>query len=238
LQKDFQMSNPTIVQKDFLMAFRAYDTEEVQAKDEAGNLKFADNGEPVMVKVKVKTRENFTVSAPVPTAEGIVAALQGPNLALRDLLVSHVHSLIAAQLRAQVDAEVNPANSADEIDYAKLDLAAIAAMKPEERSSAKFKFTDELKALFSDTFVSVMSTAGLLASERGVKVAEAFCKLYAGFRSNDKALERFQQRLAEFTELLNAEQLEELSQVLEHLDSTAVKYLAAINANLDDILGS
>jgi flagellin-specific chaperone FliS len=83
-----------------------------------------------------------------------------------------------------------------------------------------------------------MSTAGLLASERGVKVAEAFCKLYAGFRSNDKALERFQQRLAEFTELLNAEQLEELSQVLEHLDSTAVKYLAAINANLDDILGS
>lgn len=230
--------SPNLVLKSFLIAFRGYEVQEVQALDPATKAPlFQENGEAVMTKAKVKTRENFTASVPVPTAAGIVEMLQGTNLAVRDLIVGSVHSLILAQIRSQTDAETNPANSTEELDLAKLDLSAIAAMRPEERGSSKFKMTDEYKTTFTELFVSLMSAAGTLTSDQATKVAEAFCKVYAGYRTHEKALAKFKLRLEQFAELLNAEQLEELEPMLSHLESQADKFLAAVAMDLDDILG-
>ena len=230
------MSNTVL--KDFLVAFRSYDTVDVQAVDPVTQQPiFNEAGEPMMVKAKVKTRENFTASVPVPTAAGIIAMLQGDNPAVRDLLVNHVHSLVYAQLRAQTDAEVNPANSTADLDLAKLDIAAIAAMKPEDRGSAKFKVTDEYRTAFTAAFVELMPAAGLLTSAQAGAVAEVFCKGYAGYRSNEAALSKFRLRIEQFTGLVTPDQLDELAPMLEHLDSQAEKYLATMQVDLNNLLG-
>lgn len=145
--------------------------------------KDADNKPIILPDGSKKKRAPVALQVPIPTIDGIIAALHDDKQ--QPLVVSAVEELIYDAVRAQLAENPALANQT-ELDLSKLTLAYIANLPKTERRAGGID--QESWAGFADDFAAIMPTVTGLDKTKMSNAAKMFVSKLLPARGSKKAL--------------------------------------------------
>lgn len=163
-------------------------------------------------------RPPVTLNLPVPTFEGMMAAMKA-DPKVKQLFLDAAEDLMKDHARSLLTAEDKPVMKQSELPLDQFTLEFIANIPRSERAGSDI--SEETWKAFKDSYVEIMGA--LRTPEKAEKAANIFVSKFAGSVKTDKDILRFlQEQLAIWATNLadkDANLLDELSDVFSFLDN-------------------
>lgn len=171
-------------------------------------------------------RSTIELALPILTREGLIQALDDEKITSYILDVLSGESYKAA--RQQVGAEEKPVNTQEELDVAKLTVAALANLPKAERTGGGI--SKETWADFNKDYIEVMPGVTGKTAEQVGNAAKLLIAKFQPVKTNKKVIAFLRDQLAQyFSSTPNAEDFQEC---YEFLDNKAQTLLEADEAKL------
>jgi hypothetical protein len=164
-------------------------------------------------------RPSVKVSAPVPTAEGIVSILTSGDEKQWGLIKEALYDMVRNALAGYVSEEsFDPAT----FDSAKLNWEALANMEKTDRRSSTIP--EELWTAFTADYISVMPAVTGKTAKQVENATEIFTRKMTPVKSNKPLIAKLKEQLALYTAQPSAEPYTE---IIDFLVKRCDTYLAA-----------
>lgn len=176
-------------------------------------------------------RPTVEIPIPVPTAEAILHALTDEKQ--RNYILELVGEAIYGAAREQVGDDTKPVNKAEEMDYSKLSIEALANLPKAERRGGGI--SKEVWELFGKDYASVMPALTGFSADQVGNAVKLFLNKFQLVKTNKKVIGFLKTQLALwFTNTTNQEEFQEC---YDFLDQKADALLKADEASLLANLG-
>lgn len=173
-------------------------------------------------------RPAVTLKFPVPTYEGLIAAVSGSDK-VREYVLGIVHADVAAAVRKQVDDGTSPVNKQEELDIEALNLESIAAAWGE--SGGGRGIPKETWDAFEATYNQIMPALTKKTAERVANAAKLLKGRLQACKTNKPVLGVLKDQLDFF--FVNAgEAAEEFMAIYEFLNQRIDTYLNVTDEDL------
>lgn len=162
-------------------------------------------------ETKIK-RPDVAVTIQVPTAQGIIAALQSGDKKVVDLITDQVVGLIQSQLRTFIDADPEfKQESADKLAD-QLTLEAIANLPRAERNTVSKEDLEQ----FAADYNAIMPEATGKSAERVAAAASLFVERFKRAAGDNEVLNILQDQLGVFVEKAPEEVVERNNKAIQY----------------------
>jgi hypothetical protein len=165
--------------------------------------------------------EGFTLTAPVPTLDGVIAALSDEKQSkyILDLIEDAIYSAV----RDQVGDETKPVRKQDDLDVSKLTLEALANVPKAVRTGGGI--SKEVWEEFAKDYIAVMPAVTGKTVEQVTNASTIFVRKLQPVKTNMPALKFLQGQLAQYYSA--TENKEDFAQCVEFLDNKLTEFLSA-----------
>lgn len=193
------------------------------------NFKSTTNKE---TKEVIPARPKLTLQIPVPTFNGVIAALSSEpadNAVIQNYLMRLVKDDIITAARYQVSDDEKPVMDQESLDLSKLTLHFLATQPESERRGGGIP--KETWEAFETCYVAVKTAAGKDA-EKATNAAKLFVKKLQPIRTQKQILNFLRNELDSWFTAASKDQQEEFSSIYEYLMKKADDFLKADEASL------
>jgi hypothetical protein len=171
-------------------------------------------------------QEGFTLTAPVPTQDGLIAALSDEKQT--EYLLDLVEAAVYSAVRDQVGDETKPVRKQEDLDVSKLTLQALANVPKAVRTGGGI--SKEVWEEFSKDYIATMPAVTGKNIEQVTNAATIFVRKLQPVKTNMPALKFLREQLALYFQ--STDNKEDFQQCVEFLDNKIEEFLNKDEASL------
>lgn len=180
------------------------------------------------IEKRESRRAPFKLQLPYPTFEGLRHELSDPKV--QEYVLNNLGDAVYAAARLQVDDDLNPVNSQEQLDLSKLTLHYLAYQPLSERRGTGIP--KEVWEAFAKDWIIVMPAVAGKTQDQATNSAKILLSRLQLVKSNKKIVEALRNQLAMWFQ--HTTQGEEFSEVYQFLEEKAKEFLAVDEAKLLD----